>query len=314
MMEKVGLMVPTYNGGDVWRRWLESFDRQEEKPSKLVVIDSSSDDNTVAVSKTHGFEVLTIPREEFDHGGTRQLGVDMLDSEDIILFMTQDAILVEPDAIKNLVKAFDDPMVGAAYGRQRPRKKANAIESHARNFNYPPDSLVKSKEDTLYLGIKTVFISNSFAAYRRKFLMDVGGFPKHNIFAEDMYVAAKMGLSGAKIAYCANASVLHSHQYSFIHEFRRYFDNGVFHTREPWIQENYGKAGREGLRYLMSELKFLGLKKCYLIPSSIIRNIFKYIGYRLGKKEKYIPIPLKKKLSMNMRFWDKDDSRKNKKI
>lgn len=313
-MKKVGLIVPTYNGGKVWRRWLEAFDKQEKKPSKLIVIDSSSDDDTAAISKTYGFEVIIIPREEFDHGGTRQFGVDKLKGKDIILFMTQDAILVEPDAIKNLVSAFDDPMVGAAYGRQRPRKQANAIESHARYFNYPATSLMKSKEDASNLGIKTVFISNSFAAYRRKFFMDVGGFPKHNIFAEDMYVAAKMGLSGAKIAYCANASVFHSHQYSFIHEFRRYFDNGVFHTREPWIQENYGKAGREGLRYLIAELKFLGLKKCYLIPSSIIRNIFKYIGYKLGKKEKYIPISLKKKLSMNTRFWDKDDSRKKKKI
>ncbi|MBN1953283.1 MAG: glycosyltransferase family 2 protein [Bacteroidales bacterium] len=306
IIEKVGLIVPTFNGGDIWRSWIDAFNRQEERPSDLLVIDSSSDDNTADISRANGFKVLTIQREEFDHGGTRQLGVDILDEDDIILFMTQDAILVERDAIKNLVKAFDNPMVSAAYGRQKPRLKANAIESHARYFNYPPASLIKSKKDIMNLGIKTVFISNSFSAYRRKSLIEIGGFPSNNIFAEDMYVAAKMVLSGASVAYCAEASVFHSHKYSLIEEFRRHFDNGAFHAREPWIQENFGGAGGEGVRYVISELQFLGLKNWHIIPLSAINNIFKLIGYKAGKNERYIPKIFKKKLSMNTSFWDKD--------
>ena len=40
--------------------------------------------------------------------------------------------------------------------------------------------------------MKTAFNSNSFAAYRRKALKDVGGFPINTILSEDMYVTAKM--------------------------------------------------------------------------------------------------------------------------
>lgn len=47
---------------------------------------------------------------------------------------------------------------------------------HARNFNYSSKSIVKSKADTEKLGIKTVFMSNSFAAYRRSVFEALGGF------------------------------------------------------------------------------------------------------------------------------------------
>jgi rhamnosyltransferase len=301
-MKRVGLIVPTFNAGEIWSRWLEAFDRQEEKPTNLLVIDSSSDDNTAALAMEHGFKVLTISRKDFSHGGTRQFGVDKLSDVDIIIFITQDAILVGTDAIRNLVRAFDDPTVGAVYGRQIPREGAGAIEAHARYFNYPPKSSMKYRKDVRELGLRSVFISNSFAAYRREMLMAVGGFPKDSVFAEDMYVAAKMRLNGAKIVYCPDAAVFHSHKYRYFEEFRRYFDNGVFHGREPWIQEKYGPAVREGLRYVISELNFLGIRNFHLIPSSIIRNGLKLFAYGLGKKENRLPQSFKKKLSIHSGF------------
>ena len=85
------------------------------------------------------------------------------------------------------------------------------------------------------IGIKAAFLSNSFAAYRRSALESVGGFPSDTIFGEDTFAAAKMLLNGWKIAYSAEATVYHSHNLTFIEEFRRYFDIGVFHSREKWF-------------------------------------------------------------------------------
>ena len=79
-------------------------------------------------------------------------------------------------------------------------------------------------------GIKTVFVSNSFAAYRRRALMQVSGFPVDTVMNEDTYVAGKMLVSGWRIAYCADAQVFHSHDYSFLDDFKHYLDIGVFHT------------------------------------------------------------------------------------
>ena len=60
------------------------------------------------------------------------------------------------------------------------------------------------------LGIKTAFLSDSFAAYRCDALADVGGFPDVPA-CEDMYVGAKLLQAGYTIVYAAEAQVYHSH-------------------------------------------------------------------------------------------------------
>lgn len=141
--------------------------------------------------------------------------------------------------------------------------------------------------------------------------MEVGGFPKHVIFAEDMYVAAKMLMAGWKVAYEGSACCRHSHNYTIGEEFRRYFDMGVFHAREPWIRQTFGGAGGEGLRYVKSELKYLGLSRLYLWPSSILRNACKLLAYKLGQKEHLLPFGIKRKLGMYKGYWNSPFAQKS---
>lgn len=78
-----------------------------------------------------------------------------------------------------------------------------------------------------------------------------------------MYVAAKMLKCGWKVAYCANATVYHSHNYSLLDEFRRYFDIGVFNAREPWVLAEFGVAESEGVKFIRSEFLFLFRKNAF---------------------------------------------------
>ena len=205
--------------------------------------------------------------------------------------------------MQRLVAAFADPQVGVAYGRQLPADNATPIAAHARTFNYPPINSLKSSVDIQPLGIKTAFVSNSFAAYRRSALEDVGGFPDRCIVSEDTFVAAKMILAGWKVAYCADAQVYHSHNYTWRQEFQRYFDIGVFHAREPWVRREFGGAEGEGVRFLKSELKYLLREAPHLIPSALVRTVIKYLGFRAGLAERYLPVKLKSRLSMQKAFW-----------
>ncbi|BBM05676.1 hypothetical protein HAALTHF_27910n [Vreelandella aquamarina] len=92
-------------------------------------------------------------------------------------------------------------------------------------------------------------MSNSFAAYRREALLAAGGFPEGTILSEDMMAGARLLQQGWKLAYCADACVQHSHNYTLAAEFKRYFDIGVFHHREQWLLAWLGKAegGRQTL-------------------------------------------------------------------
>jgi rhamnosyltransferase len=269
-----------------------------------LLIDSSSQDDTVKLARNYGFEIDIIPKAEFNHGGTRQNAVNVLEDTDIVIFLTQDAILNNCDAIESLLKTFDNPEVGATYGRQLPHLQAGPIAAHARLFNYPDISHVRSLQDKKQFGIKTVFISNSFAAYRRSALMAVGGFPVDTIMNEDTFVAGKMLISGWKIAYCAEAQVYHSHDYSFHDEFKRYFDIGVFHAHTAWLQQTFGNASNEGMRFVISELKYLSNSTPWLIPEALFRTGLKWLGFRLGNKYlPHLPIKVCQKLSLHNGYW-----------
>lgn len=302
-MTRVGLIVPTLNAGKLWDSWLKAFEQQSRKPDYLLVIDSSSGDETTALAQAHGFDVQVISRSEFNHGGTRQFGVNTLSMADIIVFLTQDALLAKPDAIAKLLAVFEDEQVGAAYGRQLPHRNAGPIGAHARLFNYPAESQVRRLDDRERFGIKTVFISNSFSAYRRSALMQTGGFPVDTIMNEDTYVAGRMLMNGWKIGYCAEAQVFHSHDYGFIDEFKRYFDIGVFHTRTLWLQRTFGGASGEGLRFVISEMSYLTKHAPWLIPSAVLRTGLKWAGFKLGALHPSLPRSIRCCFSLHKSYW-----------
>ena len=179
--------------------------------------------------------------------------------------------------------AFNDSSVGAAYGRQLPRPYATAIEAHARLFNYPRASATRSLEDANTMGVKAIFFSNSFGAYRRCALQEVGGFPRQSNFGEDTVVAARLLQRGWRLAYVADALAHHSHAYSHIEESRRYYKIGQLHCSEPWLLRDFGKASTEGRKFAASEIQYLLRRAPWLIPDAILRSGLKYLAYRFGR-------------------------------
>ena len=282
----------------------------------VTIVDSSSSDLTVAMAESAGFEVLVIDPASFDHSGTRQMAFEHVLQKSnqgihykYVLFMTQDAILSHPNSLALLLGAFNNPQVGAAYGRQLPHSGAHVLASHARAFNYPEFSSVKSLQDKERLGIKTAFCSNSFAAYRVDALKELGGFPQRLILGEDMWVAAKMLERGLYVSYVSEACVYHSHNYTLLEEFKRYFDTGVFHTEEPWILKSLGSPQGEGGRFVRSELKLLTQgpwpQRIQLLFEIPIRTALKYLGYLAGKNHAHLPLPLKRRMGMFKAYWNK---------
>ena len=300
---KAVVIVPTLNAGSLWRDWINAVSATSIEAGDIYVIDSGSSDDTVFLAREAGFNVKSIDVRLFNHGSTRQSAVAGLSGVDIAIFLTQDAILSRPDSLRNILSPFNDKGVAAVCGRQLPRPEAGAIETHARLFNYSEISSLNTIADADKKGLKAAFLSNSFAAYRVKALLDVGGFPADVIFGEDMYVAAKMLMVGYGVAYAADACVYHSHSYSFWQEMQRYFDMGVFHAREPWIRQSLGGAEGEGLKFVFSEYKYLLKHAFWLVPEGMLRTLFRYAGLRLGLVERMLPLWSKRLLAMNKGYF-----------
>lgn len=300
---RVAIVIPTLNAGPHLDAQLAALSRQGLPARCYLVIDSSSDDDTRERYAAFGAEVVRIERRHFNHGGTRRYATTLRPEAEFLVMMTQDAIPASPDSLRKLLAGFDDAGVGMAYGRQLPRPQARGIERHARLVNYPPASEVRSLADRERLGVKTTFCSDSYAAYRRTALEAVGNFPEDTYFAEDQIVAGRMLLAGWTLAYQAEAAAVHSHGYTIGEEFRRYFDVGVFHSRNPWLLEDFGAVEGEGLRFLRSEFGYLARHEPLAIPSALVRVFAKYGGYRLGRLEARLSLSVKERLSMQPFYW-----------
>ena len=245
-----------------------------------------------------------VVKAEFNHGATRQLGIDLYASDaDVAVFMTQDAILADPQSLHTLLRAFDDPQVAAAYGRHLPHAHAKPISAHARRFNYPERGHTVTVRDIPRKGIKTCFLSNAFAAYRLSTLRQVGGFSNHLILGEDMQLAARLLLAGYAVRYQADALVYHSHEHSMAEEMGRYFDTGVMHRQQKWLQQTFGSAGGEGLRFFTSEIAYLARRAPWLLPQSFLRTIVKYVAFILGQYHHLLPDWWVQRMSLNKGFW-----------
>lgn len=301
---KVIVYIPTLNAGDKWREALRQLRLQTYPISQTVIIDSGSTDGTLSPELIEGFKLISIDKKDFDHGGTRHMAIEKFPEADIYVFLTQDAILADKQAIENMVRAFElDPRLGMVYGRQLPHKGAKELESHARIFNYPPESQVRNLEDADQYGIKTISCSNSFSAYRRTAYREAGGFPSGTILGEDVIIAGNMLLKGWHKAYLAEAPVYHSHDYTLKEEFKRYFDIGVFHSTNSWIFDHFGRAESEGMKYLKSEITYLVKNNVTVLPKSFLSIFCKWSGYKIGLHHRRLSPNLNKRLSMHKAYW-----------
>lgn len=301
---KIDVIIPTYKPGKEFEKLIGRLQKQEYPIHKIIIINTRTDIFPEKLDRSnYEIEITHIEPDQFDHGGTRNMGAGMSDA-DIVVYMTQDAIPVDEKLIGTFAKIFEEnPDIGIAYGRQLPREECNIIERYTRRFNYPEKSLIKTKEDLPRLGIKTFFCSDVCAAYRRNYLLSAGGFEDPTIFNEDMIFAGKRIYAGDKVAYVAEAKVIHSHNYTGRQQFHRNFDLAVSQTQHPEVFEGVPSEG-EGIRMVKATAKYL-VRNGY--PWKVFMLVYqsgcKYIGYFLGKRYEKLPMWLILKCTSSRKYW-----------
>ncbi len=297
------VIIPTYKPDRRLRRLIQMLQLQTERPNQILLINTEKElFDTSLLDGLDPVRIEHIRKLDFDHGGTRDMAASMLDG-DLILFMTQDAVPEDEYLIERLTRPFKDPEVCAAYARQLPAKGCSLIERFTRNFNYPSVSRIKTAEDLPTLGVKTFFCSNVCAVYRRSAYETLGGFEKHTIFNEDMIFAAKLIRAGKSVAYCAEARVVHSHNYTGVQQFHRNFDNGVSWAQHPDIFSGV-RSESEGIRLVTDCAGYLiREKKPHLLPALVWQSGCKFLGYRMGKIYRNLPNGLVRACSMNKDYW-----------
>ena len=231
---KTDVIIPAYHPGEEFDKLLERLSTQKYPVNKIIVMNTEKKFWRENWEQKYPLvEVHHLTKQEFDHGATRRRGAELSDAE-ILIFMTQDALPADRNLVGNLVQAVaGNEKTGAAYARQLPKNDCGFLEKYTRSFNYPEQSCLKTEKDIETRGIKTYFCSNVCAAYDHRIYNEIGGFPEHAIFNEDMIYAGWMVKKGYAVAYAAEAKVYHSHNYSCSQQFHRNFDLGVSQQQLP---------------------------------------------------------------------------------
>lgn len=309
----VDVIIPVYKPGKRFGHLLKMLAVQTWPVHQVIIINTekkywNQDEIDRMMPENLSVMVRHISKEEFDHGATRHMAMELSES-DIAVCMTHDAVPAGKHLIENLIRAFGQTgpageEVIQVYARQLPNKDCGFIERYTRSFNYPASNRVKTKKDLESLGIKTYFASDVCCAYRRDLYFSQGGFIRRTIFNEDMIFAGKAIQSGYAVVYAADAKVIHSHNYTCIEQFKRNFDLAVSQADHPEIFAGIPSES-EGIRLVKTTALYL-LKKgrIWLLPDLILKSGFKYLGYCMGKKYRRLPKALILRCTMNPGYWN----------
>ncbi|MFC4452169.1 glycosyltransferase family 2 protein [Deinococcus sonorensis] len=247
---------------------------------------------------------IPLPKADFGHGSSRNLGARQATGAAIYIFLTQDAVVPSPDTIEHLLAPIRSGEAVATFARQLPRPEATLLERFSRYFNYPEHSQLRTEADIPRLGVKAFFFSNVCSAVRADVFWAAGGFPEDVIMNEDMALAARLLRAGHCIKYVAEAEVLHSHDYTLQQQFRRNFDVGAyFADAGPALAG--ARVGGEGARFVLEQLRYiLRHGRPDLMPRVIAESAAKFTAFQLGRRHHWLPRALKKRLSMHSYHWD----------
>ena len=293
----ISILIPVRNGGAELDRCLTRIRAQRTRQDyEVLVLDSGSTDDTVAIAERHGARVHTIPHEEFHHGATRNLCARLAEGE-VIVFTTHDAYPEPDDWLDLLTAPLADREVAGVYGRQLAHLDASPPERYFLDFLYGERPRVQHAASVEELTMETTLFSNANSAMRKS-VWEEFPFAEDVLIAEDQDWSRRVLLAGHAIVYEPRAAVRHSHPYTIFTAFRRFFESGVAAERNFLAGGDAarGVLRRKAVDYAVGELRWLwrtGNRRW--IPYTAAYELGKFTGLQLGARHRRLPLWLKRR-------------------
>lgn len=210
-MQSVSVIIRCYNEEKHLGRLLSGIRDQSVDNIEIIVVDSGSSDASPSIAEHYGARVLHIPMAEFSFGRSLNLGCQIAHG-DILVAVSAHCYPVYGDWLEHLVAPFSDPKVAMAYGMQR-GNGSNHFSEHRIFHQWFGDesNFIQS----------TPFANNANSAFRRDVWKQVP-FNETLTGLEDLDFAQRLMRKGHRIAYVAEATVIHVHEETWAQIYNRY--------------------------------------------------------------------------------------------
>lgn len=200
---RCSIVIRSFNEEKHIGRLLEAIQKQTLKDLEIILVDSGSTDRTLAIAANFPAHLHRISPKEFTFGRSLNKGIAAARGE-IIVMASAHVYPMQNDWLERLLVPFADPGLALSYGKQRGAEENKfSEEQHFRTW-FPDESNRNQAR---------AYANNANAAIRRS-LWEKNPYDEELTGLEDIAWASWAREQGYKIAYLAEAGVVHAHDES----------------------------------------------------------------------------------------------------
>lgn len=277
------IVIRAYNEEKHIGRLLEGLRQQTLKDVEIILVDSGSTDQTVSIAEAFGARIVHIPSAEFTFGRSLNFGLRKATRE-LVAIASAHVYPVYPDWLETLLRPFEDEKVALTYGKQRGPVTAKYSEQQIYHQWYPNAS---NPSQT------TAFCNNANAAIRKS-LWEQNQYDETLTGLEDLAWAKWTQEHDYKIAYVAEAEIIHIHNETPHGVFNRYRREAMALRRiYPEAHFNFYDFIRLTLTNIFSDLWHAAREHVLWknISSIFWFRFMQFHGTRLGHRETSLITP-----------------------
>jgi len=238
----VSIVIRTLNEAEHLEDLLRSIGAQKllNIAHEVVLVDSGSTDDTLAIAQRYGCVIRHINREEFSFGRSLNVGCEAALGE-VLVIISGHCVPTGTEWLEKLCEPILDGKASYVYGRQV--GGANSHFSECRIFaKYFPEQSRVPQEGFFCNNANAAISRDAWARHR---------FDENLTGLEDMELAKRLVAGGEKIAYVAEASVYHYHSETW-ERIKRRFEREALALQAIMPQIHIG--GLDLVRYILSSI------------------------------------------------------------
>lgn len=299
---KISIVIRCFNEEKHIGRLLTGIMEQTHEDVEIVVVDSGSTDRTVEIAQQFPIKLVPIRPQDFSFGHALNVGCEAA-TGDILLFASAHVYPLYNDWLSLMLQPFENEEIALVYGKQRGDHR-NKYSEHQIFAKWFPDESNPNQ--------KHPFCNNANCAIRRSLWLEQP-YDETLTGLEDLDWAKKIQAQGHRIAYQAEATIIHVHEEQWANVFNRYrreaialrliqknetFNFLTFLTllwkncRDDWRQARHdGVFWKEFLniflfRYNQFWGTYRGYKQSYLMDNHVRERFYYPKGYVVKNEAK----------------------------